>query len=99
MRKTKVAGFLLALVLAAAPGVYGGSAAKPLTVDAAQKHYYVLSCDHCYAAYSTGILGKLLVKSHVKNQHGVRYYTKKDVCTAMGCHTSKCDNNNQRIYF
>lgn len=99
MKKTKVAGFLLALVFAAAPNVYGGSAAKPLTADAAQKHYYVLSCDHCYVAYSTGIIGTALVKSHVKSKHGVRYYTKKDVCTAMGCHTNICDYNDQTIYF
>ena len=71
-----------------------------LTASAAGKHNYVLSCDACGAAFSTGILGTAFMKAHIHNHHGSGYYTRKDVCTAYGCHRDECyeESNNPKTY-
>jgi len=70
------------------------------TASAAGKHYYVLSCDDCGAAFSTGFLGTTFMKAHIHNHHGSGYYTRKDVCTAYGCHRDECyeESNNPKTY-
>lgn len=74
--------------------------ANSITASAAQHHYYVLKCDYCYQCFSNGAIGKAAMKVHLRKNHGGGWYTKSDVCTAMGCHTKACDkaSNNKRYY-
>ena len=39
-------------------------------------------------------------KAHIHNHHGSGYYTRKDVCTAYGCHRDECyeESNNPKTY-
>jgi len=101
MKKKNFLGAIIALALVLSPAAGFSDSANTENIEvinAAKHHYYVLSCDTChrkgvYFSRPTGALGKALMKSHIKSKHKKGTYTKKDVCTAMGCHTSSCNNN------
>lgn len=98
MKKSKVFGIALAFVLALAPATGLSSTTK---VDAASHHYYVLKCDTCGTCFSDGAIGTAVMRHHQTKKHGGGWYTKKDVCTSMGCHTNACDkaSNNKKYYW
>lgn len=106
--KKRLFGALLALALTIAP--FTASSVKftntnddtnIITAEAGTKHYYIYKCDQCGLCVADGAVGKAIMKSHVKNTHKGGWYTHKDVCTSMGCHTSACDksSNNEHLYW
>lgn len=102
MKKTRVLGVALAVVLSCSPisKISNSDVSNVQTVGAA-KHYYVYNCNTCDISFCDGAIGKALMRSHVARNHTSGWFTRKDVCTAMGQHTSACDKatNNVQYYW